>query len=350
VPPSSPSAADPARLAGLAGRAATGVTARRVDGAAGALVWSDQRVTRAILALDVGGTKLAAGLVAPDGRVLVHERVATPVTPDAETLWDAVVTVVDAVLAAEGDVAFDAVGIGCGGPMVWPEGLVSPVNIPGWRDFPLLDRVRERYAAGRPTVIHNDAVALAVAEHRWGAGRGSDNVLGMVVSTGVGGGLVLGGRRVDGTSGHVGHVVVDPHGPPCGCGGRGCLEAIARGPAIAAYAVELGWRGEQTGIAVAEGARAGDAACLAAFARAGRAVGTGVASAVALLDLQVVSIGGGVSQAGELFFAPLREAFAEHAGFDYVRRCAIVPAGLGPLAGLSGAAALVLDDAVPAVR
>jgi len=299
-----------------------------------------------ILALDVGGTKLAAGLVGADGVVTAHDRTPTPQAADAERLWAAVVELVDGLLERTGS-PYDAVGIGCGGPMDWPQGVVSPLNIPGWRDFPLLHRVRERWASERPAVIHNDAVALAVAEHRWGAGRGHDDVLGMVVSTGVGGGLVLGGRRVDGASGnagHVGHVVVEPDGPACGCGGRGCLEAVARGPAIAAHAVALGWTGDETGLAVAAGARRGDPACLAAFERGGRAVGVGIASAVALLDVEVVSVGGGIAQSGEEFWAPLRAALAEHSGLDFVRRCRVTPAELGPLAGLSGAAALVLDD------
>ena len=307
-------------------------------------MWSDRRVT-VVLALDVGGTKLAAGLVYGHGEGLVHDRAPTPVSLDAEVLWDAVTSVLDRVVA-DGP-AYDAVGIGCGGPMQWPEGKVSPINIHGWRDFPLLDRVRERYAGDRPAAIHNDAVALAVAEHRWGAGQGHDHVLGMVVSTGVGGGLVVGGRRVDGgtgNAGHVGHVVVDPLGPSCPCGGRGCVEAIARGPAMAEYAVSRGWKGEQTGVAVAEGARSGDPACLAAFERTGRAVGLGIVSACAVLDLDVVTIGGGVAQAGELFFGPVRRTFDEYAGLAFIRRCEIVPARLGPLAGLSGAAALVLDQ------
>jgi glucokinase len=299
-----------------------------------------------VLALDVGGTKMAAGLVASDGSVLAHDRVPTPPDADAETLWSAVTDLLDGLLASSGS-SYGGVGIGCGGPMRWPEGLVSPLNIHGWRDFALLDRVRDRYAVDRPVAIHNDAVALAVAEHRWGAGRGHDNVLGMVVSTGVGGGLVLGGRRVDGASGnagHVGHVVVEPDGPPCPCGGRGCVEAVARGPVIAERAVRLGWTGEQTGIAVAAGARAGDAACIEAFEHGGRAVGIGIASAVALLDVSVVSVGGGISQAGEVFWGPLRAAFAEHGGMEFVRRCHVTTPELGPLAGLSGAAALVMDD------
>ena len=299
-----------------------------------------------VLALDVGGTKIAAGLVAPEGTLLVHREVPTPVTDDPAAVWSAVVELIDGLLAERGDVPFGGVGIGCGGPMTWPHGHVSPVNIPAWRDFPLLDRMRDRYGIGLPVAIHNDAVCVALAEHRWGAGRGHGQVLGMVVSTGVGGGLVLGGARVDGASGnagHIGHVVVEPDGPVCGCGGRGCLEAVARGPAIAAYAVQLGWGGEETGLAVAAGARAGEEACLAAFTRAGRAVGIAVASATALLDLEVVAIGGGIAQSGDVFFAPLRAAFAQHAGMDFVRRCQIVPAALGRDAGLAGAAALVLD-------
>jgi glucokinase len=112
---------------------------------------------------------------------------------------------------------------------------------------------------------------------------------------------------------------------------------------IAERAVRLGWTGEQTGIAVAAGARAGDAACVEAFAHGGRAVGIGIASAVALLDVSVVSVGGGISQAGEVFWGPLRAAFAEHGGMEFVRRCRVTAPELGPLAGLSGAAALVMD-------
>lgn len=293
------------------------------------------------LALDVGGTKLAAGLVADDGRVLTSARVATPVTDDAEVVWGACAALIDEVLGA--GPAYDVVGVGCGGPMRWPEGVVSPGNMPVWRDFPLLDRVREAYAGDRTAIVHNDAIALAVGEHRWGAGRGSDHVMGVTVSTGVGAGLVLGGRCVDGgtgNAGHLGHVVVEPDGPECTCGGRGCVEALARGSAIASYAVDLGWAGEATGVAVAAGARGGDPACIAAYTRAGRAVGTAIASAAALLDLDVVAVGGGISQAGEVFWGPLRAAFDQHAGWDFVRRCRVVPAALGDHAALVGAAAL----------
>jgi glucokinase len=220
---------------------------------------------------------------------------------------------------------------------------VSPLNIPAWRDFPLRERLRE-LADGAPVRVHNDAIALALGEWRWGAGRGHHNVLGMVVSTGVGGGLVLGGRVIDGASGnagHVGHIVVDPAGPACACGGRGCLEAIASGPRTVARARAAGWTGAD-GVALAADARAGDRVAITALARAGEALGIGIASAVAACDVSIVVLGGGLAQAGELLFGPLRAAYARHARLSFARDVPVVPAALGPHAGLIGAATLLL--------
>jgi glucokinase len=172
-------------------------------------------------------------------------------------------------------------------------------------------------------------------------------MLGMVVSTGVGGGLVLDGRLVNGATGnagHVGHIVVDPEGPPCVCGGRGCVEAIARGPALAAWAQSQGWRHGQaqaTAKDLADDAAQGHPIGLAALTRAGRALGIAIASATQLCDLEVVAVGGGLSQAGSLLFEPLAEAVRAHAGLDYARDVAVVPATLGQSAGLVGAAALL---------
>src|SRR5512140_3140827 len=116
------------------------------------------RVTT-LLAIDIGGTKMAAGLVTDDGSVLVHDRVPTPTAHDAEAVWGGLTELVDRLVARAAP-PYDGIGVGCGGPMIWPEGLVSPLHIAGWRDFPLLDRVRERWADGRPVATHNDAVAL----------------------------------------------------------------------------------------------------------------------------------------------------------------------------------------------
>lgn len=301
-----------------------------------------------VLAVDVGGTKLAAALVGPDGRVAAAVRVPTPNQPgvSGEELWRTLEALLGKLVADAGEPPLAGVGVGCGGPMTWPAAEVSPLNIPAWRGFPLRAGLRARYP-GLPVRVHNDAICVAVGEHWRGAGRGHGNVLGMVVSTGVGGGLILGGRLVNGASGnagHIGHVVVDPGGPPCACGGRGCLEAVARGPGLVGWAREQGWRpgdGPATGVELAADARGGDPVATAAMRRAGRALGIAIASATHLCDLEVVSIGGGLSQTGSLLFEPLDEAFKTHAGLDFARRVRIVPAALGQTAGLVGAAALV---------
>lgn len=301
-----------------------------------------------VLAVDVGGTKIAAALVEPGGRIAAYDRIATPHEPglDAGGLWRTLEALLDKLVADAGTPPLAGVGVGCGGPMTWPAAEVSPLNIPAWRGFPLRERLRARYP-GLPVRIHNDAVCVAVGEHWRGAGRGRGNILGMVVSTGVGGGLVLDGRLVDGASGnagHIGHVVVDPAGPACKCGGRGCLEAIARGPGLVAWAQEQGWRpgsGDVTGVELAADARRGHPVAGAAMRRAGRAIGVAIASATHLCDLEVAAIGGGVSQAGGLLFDPLEEALRAHARMGFARQVQVVPAALGQTAGMIGAAALI---------
>jgi glucokinase len=299
-----------------------------------------------VLAIDIGGTKFAAGVVAADGRVLAAARTPTPRTEDADELFAALRRLIEQVRAtanAAGAPAPYGIGVGSGGPMRWPAGVISPLNIPGWREFPLRERLRE-FAEGAPVRVHNDAIALAAGEHRFGVGRGHDNLLGMVASTGVGGGLVLGGRVVDGASGnagHIGHIVVDPNGPACACGGYGCLEAIASGPRTAERARAAGWAGPDA-VALAADARAGHPVAIAALARAGEALGIGIASAVALCDVSIVVLGGGLSRAGELVFAPLRAAYARYGRLAFSRDVPVVPPALGDEAGLIGAATLLL--------
>lgn len=302
-----------------------------------------------VLALDIGGTKLAAGCVDVTGRLLASERIETPAGLDGEAIWSTLVALASRTVDLS---AVSGVGVGCGGPMRWPAGRVSPLNIPSWRDFPLAARLRA-LVPGVTVRVHNDAVAFAAGEHWRGAGRGTDNMLGIVVSTGVGGGIVSGGRLVDGVSGnagHIGHVVVDPDGPDCVCGGRGCLEAIARGPAVVGWAMDQGWRPgarqSATGRDLTADAGRGDPVALAALRRAGEAIGVAVASVTHLLDLEVVAIGGGLSQAGPLLFEPLDTAFRRHARMAFARDVRVVPAALGQEAGLVGAAALVVapDD------
>ncbi|MDQ6874343.1 MAG: ROK family protein [Actinomycetota bacterium] len=299
------------------------------------------------LGLDIGGTKIAAGVVDASGEVRGYDR--QPSEADGpEGVWSAVVRAVSqATHGAQTDlVRIAGVGVGCGGPMLWPAGIVSPLNLAGWRDFPLRARLAD-WLPGRPVRVHNDAVCFAVGEHWRGALRGAGAALGVVVSTGVGGGLLVDGRVYDGptgNAGHIGHVVVEPSGPACECGSRGCLEAVARGPAISRWAAEHGWVSptkDHTAAQLALDGAAGDPVAIAAFARAGRALGVALAGVANLLDLDAVAVGGGVAGAGRLLFEPLGEELARRVTMTYARRLAVVPAQLGPHAGVVGAAALV---------
>jgi glucokinase len=166
----------------------------------------------------------------------------------------------------------------------------------------------------------------------------------------VGGGLILNGKVVTGgtgNAGHIGHVISDPEGPACECGAIGCVEAIASGPKLTAWALANGWipreaDGIPTAETLTEDARAGDLLATTALARAGNAIGIGLASLAATCDIDLVRIGGGVSNAGALLLDPLRSAFRKHAGMGYVRRVSIELASSGPQAGIVGAAALIL--------
>jgi glucokinase len=257
---------------------------------------------------------------------------------DAEGLWQRLVGVVDEV--RRGDEA--VCGVGCGGPMA-PGGIaVSPLNIHQWRDFPLRPRLEAHLGGGVPVAVDNDAKALALGEGWRGAARGVSDFVAMVVSTGVGGGIVLDGRLLDGAAGnagHIGHVVVEPDGRRCACGGRGCLEAEASGTAIAAI----------TGCPAAE-------ALPELRVRTGTLVGRAVASVANLLDLRLAVVAGSVALGfGDPFFAAAQAELDARSQISYARGTLIVPAGLaadGPLVGAAAVGyralgALGHDPAIP---
>ena len=280
-----------------------------------------------VLAVDIGGTKLAAAVVDRAGTVSGRASVPTaaPATAtDGEGLFAALVALLDEVRAeSAGDVV--ACGVGCGGPMT-PGGVhVSPLNITQWRAFPLRDRLATYL--GLPTFIDNDAKALTLGEGWIGAARGERNYMGMVVSTGVGGGIVVDGRLLDGAStnaGHIGHVIVEPGGRRCACGARGCLEAEASGTAITATT----------------GAPA-DHASAAIRERTGTLVGRAVGSVVSLLDLRLVVVAGSVALGfGDAFFAAAQRELDAVCQIEFARGARVQPAGSGELAPLVGAAAV----------
>jgi len=297
-----------------------------------------------ILAIDVGGTKIAVGLVDEDGTLVHHAKLPTP-DGEAEAIWAVVESLVGEALSTA-DGAVRGVGIASAGPIDLPAGTVSPINIVEWSRFPIVDRVAAIVDA--PVRLGGDGLCMAMGERWRGAGRGAEFMLGMVVSTGVGGGLVLDGAPYDGrtgNAGHVGHVVVDPDGRPCTCGGRGCVETIAGGPKMTQWAREQGWVAPAGADAkeLADAAAAGDAIALRAFTRGARAVAAMIASVGAVCDLDLVVVGGGVAKAGALLFDPLRAALDSYAGLDFIRDLRVVPAELGGDAGLVGAAALAIS-------
>lgn len=284
------------------------------------------------------------------GRILLRAQRPTPAREDGDTVMRAVEAVIGELTRSPLWGRAHAVGIGSAGPVDASAGTVSPVNVPGWRGYPLVERVRAA-TGGLPVELVGDGVAMTAAEHWQGAARGHDNALCMVVSTGVGGGLILGGKLhpgPTGNAGHIGHISVDLDGDACPCGARGCVERIASGPNIARRALEGGWRpgadGDTSAAAVALAARAGDPVAVASFERAAQALAAGIAATATLVEIDIAVIGGGVAKAGNVLFDPLRRALRDYATLSFVRHLTVGPALMGTDAGLVGAAAAALSQ------
>ncbi|MCK9894059.1 ROK family glucokinase [Frankia sp. AgB32] len=317
-------------------------------------VEDDRRTAGLTIGVDVGGTKVAAGVVDGAGTVLATVRRPTPGHSAAEVA-DTIAAVV-AELGAGHEVR--AVGIGAAG---WIDAdrsrVVFAPNL-AWRDEPLRDEVASR--VGLPVVVENDANAMAWAEYRFGAGRGRRDLVCLTVGTGIGGGIVLGGELYRGAFGigaEMGHMRMVPDGHVCGCGNNGCWEQYASGralvriarhiaasdPAAAAAMLEAcgGDVDALTGPDVTEAARKGDPAAVRCLGEVGHWLGDGMASLVALLDPDRFVIGGGVSDAGELLLGPARERLLEvMPGRGHRPEAEVVIAELGAQAGLVGAADL----------
>ncbi|WP_459962696.1 ROK family protein [Nocardia sp. IFM 10818] len=290
------------------------------------------------LALDIGATKFAAGTVNSKDAVQNVRRVAVP----ESDVWDACRALLTTVAGAS---EVTAVGIGSAGPIDVRAGSTGPLNIPEWADgFALVDSVRKLFPQAEIRFAM-DGVCLALAEQRWGAAKGVPDFLAMTVSSGIGGGVMSDGRVVmgrTGNGGHVGHIVVAGSEEPCACGGFGCVEAVASGKSAVRWARRQGWTGH-TGVELAQAARSGDGIAVAALARAGNALGMAIASAAALLDTDLVVVGGGFAQSGELLWGPLRESAAKHARLTFLRELRVVPSELTDQATLAGAALLAVQ-------
>lgn len=309
----------------------------------------DAAADRHVLGLDIGGTKLAAGVVDRRGEVssFVVEPTRRDDGPDAvlARLWQ-----LGRAAVEQSGVpweAIEAVGVGCGGPLDAARGvLIAPPHLPGWHDIPVTALAAQQYE--RPVVLENDATAAAAGEHRFGAGRGVANMVYLTVSTGVGGGVVIDGslwRGSTGNGGELGHVTVDWRGRRCrSCGRLGCLEAYVSGTSIAERAHEAGLAVDGAE-EVARLAREGDPVAVQVWDETTEALACGITSIVNLFEPELVVVGGGVTRSGEQLLGPVRErvaAWAMKPAGDTVR---VVGADLGDAVGVVGAAAIVFDRA-----
>jgi len=315
------------------------------------------------IGIDIGGTKVAGGVVDADGAVLVRARRDTPHrSTSPRVVENTIVSIVEELLEGRSDIA--AVGIGAAGFVAADRATVVFAPHLSWRNEPLREALGERLAL--PIFVDNDANAAVWAEHRFGAGQGESHLVMVNLGTGIGGGIVLGGRVIRGRygiAGEFGHMQVVPDGIRCECGNKGCWEQYASGNALVREARGLMSAGspvvsdlfdrvkgrpeDLTGPLVTEAARDGDQLARELLAEVGRWLGIGMADLAAALDPGMFVIGGGVSAAGDLLLDPARDAFRRQlTGRGYRPEAAIVAAQLGNEAGLVGAADLARTDAI----
>ena len=294
------------------------------------------------LAVDIGGTKATVASIGLAFKVIQRREISRG---SATNLDEALIEASkDVIAATSGELV--GVGIGSAGPLNLSAGTISPVNIPSWRSFQIVDLFKQLTAHDH-VVLHGDGMAVADAEHQLGAGRGSRNMLGMVVSTGVGGGLILNGNLVAGESGNVsffGHHSINHTGIRCTCGRTGCVEAYASGPSMVRRAEELGWSAPTTDfIALAQSARDGDSSALQAIDEGAHALAVSIINVCVINDLDLVVVGGGVSQAGDIYWQPLlNHIAAESSHISFLADLKIKKAELLRDSGLLGAALGVL--------
>ena len=314
-----------------------------------------------VLAIDLGGTKIASAIVSPEGRVLARDYRLTLADEGVEPVIARILSAVEHLLK-KGAVSLsqlDSISIASAGAIDSERGLVtaSP-NLPGWHNVPLRDMVGERF--GVSTFLVNDASAAALGEHRLGVGRGIENLIYITVSTGIGGGIIIDSRLYLGTSGsagEIGHMTIDVNGPQCYCGNSGCLEVLASGRAIAREAIRRIGAGESsalTGIVsgkvdsitareVSQAAEAGDPLALGVVSRAAMYLGVGMVNVVNIFNPEMIVFGGSVAKMGDLLLDPVRQLVKDGAFGLSAQAVSIVPASLGDDVGVLGAACFALE-------
>ncbi|HKQ52631.1 MAG TPA: ROK family protein [Pyrinomonadaceae bacterium] len=309
-------------------------------------------MTEAVAGIDVGGTKIAVTLESMGGERIAARRFPTLAELGPEAILGNIAGAV-AEMSAEARVNVLAVGLGCPGSADKERGTVlNPINLPGWHGFPVVRTIEELLKV--PAAIENDAKLAALGEHAHGAGRGFTDIVYLTISTGVGGGVIVNNqllRRLG--AGEIGHMTVLPDGPPCGCGSRGCLDALCSGTAIARRARELIAAGETSVITqlvagpekitartVAEAARNGDALAGRVWDEMIHYLSIGVGNVITILAPEAVVLGGGVASSGEQLLGPLRPLVVQRATMIPVESVRILQAALGGESGIHGALVL----------
>jgi glucokinase len=300
------------------------------------------------VAVDIGGTHIRVALYEPNSITpIAHQR--TRSLANEPGVYDRLERAIEAVWPQGG---VTAIGIASPGPLDPYTGtILATPNIPEWQNFPLTAKLSQHFNV--PAYLDNDANMAGLAEWQFGAGKDHQNLVYLTISTGIGGGVISHGCLLQGFRGmgaELGHMIIDPNGPLCGCGKRGHIESFSSGPSIARYVKEELLAGEKsslqgeaviTAAQVAEAARAGDVLAVSAFERAGHYLGIAVANCLAIFDPSILIFGGGVSQVGDLLFKPFEESLREHTFHPhYLDNLVITKAALGDDAGLLGALAL----------
>ena len=301
---------------------------------------------KVVLAVDIGATKIGLALV-DQSLELIKTTEFLIAGHSSDSLWSEIEYHSSSMMSVyQGHVL--GIGIGSAGPINIEEGKISPVNISVWRDFPIVEKLKSSFRLDN-VALRGDATAFTHAEHVLGAGQGLSNLLGMVVSTGVGGGIIINHQIFLGESfnaSFVGHQSINNDGDLCTCGRRGCVEMYSSGPRMVLMAKSLGWKGGATFMDLAESARRGEYAAREAINQGANALAIGIVNTLAVLDIQHVVVGGGVSQAGEVFWEPLRKHVAQESSYvGFLKdKILIRPAKLVKESGLIGSALAVLHS------
>ncbi|MFC1944124.1 ROK family protein [Chloroflexota bacterium] len=313
-----------------------------------------------ILALDIGGSWFRIALADKGGRILSRRAIPSHAGDSYREGINRIYVAIKELVSEVGLDSVAAIGVAAVGPLDIDAGMMlDPPSLPGWRNAPIRSLIEDEYEL--PLRIDNDASLAALGEHRYGAGIGMDNLIYITVSTGIGGGVIADGRLLWGNRGlaaEIGHMIIEPAGPRCNCGNKGCLEAMASGTAIARLAVDMLSEGSVSAISnlvagdldkvtariVTEAARSGDPLANEVMNRAGTSLGIGVVNLIHVFAPQMVIIGGGVSGAGDIILEPIREVIAERAMRGFAEGLRLTTPARGDDAGLLGAVALVLDS------